>query len=145
MDFYHLSEYLANAAYSCCCASEPKQWLRDNQQRLKNGEVQAVIDLLHKHIEDESVAEENAPVRKAYRYMTNRESALDYKNTLQNELPIGSGMIESGHKHVLQKRLKITGASWLIENAQGIAHFRVLRANGGWKEYWQQWEFNKAA
>ena len=87
----------------------------------------------------------NNLVRKAYQYMTNRESNLDYKNTLQNELPIGSGMIESGHKHVLQKRLKITGASWLIENAQGIAHFRVLRANGEWKQYWENRELSKAA
>jgi hypothetical protein len=28
-------------------------------------------------------------------------------------LPIGSGMIESGHRHVLHARLKKAGAAWL--------------------------------
>jgi hypothetical protein len=51
-------------------------------------------------------------------------------------LPIGSGMIESGHRHVLQARLKKAGAAWLKEHADQIAHLRVLRANQYWPSLW---------
>ena len=44
-------------------------------------------------------------------------------------LPIGSGLIEAGHKHVLQARLKISGAAWLPSNAETVAQLRVLRSN----------------
>ena len=38
-------------------------------------------------------------------------------------------LIESGLRHVLQARLKKTGAAWLIDHANPIARLRVLRAN----------------
>ena len=42
----------------------------------------------------------------------------------------------SAHKHVLQKRLKISGAAWLPESIEAIAQLRILRANGRWDELW---------
>ena len=51
-------------------------------------------------------------------------------------LPIGSGMIESGHRHVLQARLKKAGTAWLRDHADQIAHLRVLRANHQWQSLW---------
>ena len=54
----------------------------------------------------------NAPVRAAYRYLDRRMDQLDYHSAIERELPIGSGMIEGGHRHVLQNRLKLSGAWW---------------------------------
>lgn len=45
-------------------------------------------------------------------------------------------MIESGHRHVLQARLKKAGAAWLIDTADKMANLRVLRANGQWLSLW---------
>jgi len=50
-------------------------------------------------------------------------------------LPVGSGLIESGHKHVLQARLK-KGEAWLISNVELVANLRVLRANRQWLNLW---------
>src|SRR5947208_3999285 len=69
------------------------------------------------HLEPEDTPEENAPVRNGHRYLVNRIDCLDYPRALRLELPIGSGLIESGHRHVLQARLKKGGAAWLVENA----------------------------
>ncbi|MGV3772404.1 MAG: ISKra4 family transposase, partial [Verrucomicrobiales bacterium] len=52
------------------------------------------------------------------------------------DLPIGSGMIESGHRHVLQARLKKAGTAWLPNNADDLAQLRVLRANEQWQAFW---------
>ena len=65
-----------------------------------------------------------------------RRDCLDYPGALALGLPIGSGMIESGHRHVLQARLKKAGTAWLRDHADQIAHLRVLRANRQWESMW---------
>jgi len=134
-DFFHVSEYLGAAAPTCK-AQAPQRWRRTQQNRLKRGAVEKVIQALAEHLEAADTPEENAPVRNGHRYLINRTDCLDYPRALQLGLPIGSGMIESGHRHVLQARLKKAGAAWLIENADHIANLRVLRANGQWLSLW---------
>ena len=61
---------------------------------------------------------------------------LDYAGALAQDLPIGSGLIESGHRHVLQARLKGPGMAWLEDTAEQMAQLRVMRVNGRWEELW---------
>lgn len=134
-DFFHVSEYLGAAAQSCR-ASAPDRWRRTQQARLKRGALKKVIEALAENLEPPATLEEDAPVRNGHRYLTNRTDCLDYPRALKLGLPIGSGMIESGHRHVLQARLKKAGAAWLIDNADHIANLRVLRANRQWLTLW---------
>lgn len=134
-DFFHVSEYLGAAAQSCR-ASAPDRWRRTQQARLKRGASQKVIAALAQHLEPSTTREEEAPVRNGHRYLTNRTDCLDYPQALKLGLPIGSGMIESGHRHVLQARLKKAGTAWLAEHADQIANLRVLRANRQWPTLW---------
>ena len=134
-DYFHVSEYLGAAAPSCR-AQAPERWRRTQQDRLKRGALAKVIEALAEPLEPPGTPEELAPVRNGHRYVTNRTDCLDYPRALRLGLPIGSGMIESGHRHVLQARLKKAGAAWLITNADRIANLRVLRANGQWLTLW---------
>lgn len=134
-DYFHVSEYLGAAAASCR-AKAPERWRRTQQDRLKRGALGKVIAALTEHLEPPGTPDELAPVRHGHRYLTNRTDCLDYPRALRLGLPIGSGMIESGHRHVLQARLKKAGAAWLITNADRIANLRVLRANGQWLSLW---------
>jgi len=63
---------------------------------------------------------------------------LDYQRALAEGLPIGSGEIESGHRTVIQSRLKISGAWWRVGNAEKMLALRVTRANREWESYWLQ-------
>ncbi len=45
------------------------------------------------------------------RFKSLQDLALDYPGAISRDLPIGSGLIESGHKHVLQARLKKAGSA----------------------------------
>lgn len=134
-DYFHVSEYLAQAAPSCRVKA-PDQWRRTQQKRLKRGALEKVIETLAEHLEPTDTPEELAPVNNAHRYLSNRKDCLDYPRALRLDLPIGSGMIESGHRHVLQARLKKAGAAWLLPNADLMANLRVLRANGDWLRLW---------
>ena len=135
MDFHHVSDYLAAAAVIVAPEAN-KQWLHRQQERLLENDVEEILSVLHPHVEPES--HEQAPVRDAHRYMNERIDQMDYRGARARGLPIGSGEVESGHRHVLQKRLKIAGAWWLERHAEAMLQLRTVRANGDWNQYWNQ-------
>jgi hypothetical protein len=134
-DFYHVSEYLAQAA-PVCAGDRAQPWRRTQQKRLRRGALELVIESLEPHLEAEDLPEEQTPVRNGHRYLSNRKDCLDYPRAIAQGLPIGSGMIESGHRHVLQARLKKAGTAWLVETADQMAHLRVIKANRQWATFW---------
>ena len=134
-DFYHVSEYLAAAAERCR-PGNPRQWLKTQQRRLRHEGLRKVLKELKTNLEEPEVEEEEAPVRRCYRYLNNRRENLNYAQAEAEGLPIGSGQIESGHKHVLQARLKQSGMAWLPANAHKMAQLRVVRANNDWDALW---------
>jgi len=138
IDFYHLCEYLSAAAPLCATKDEEVRWLDKQKARLKQSKAFEVLLALQPHVEGQDIVEEKAPVRACYRYIKNRLHQLDYKTAIDEGLPIGSGEIESAHRYVIQKRLKIAGAWWREENAGDMLALRTNRANGQWGDYWKQ-------
>lgn len=111
--------------------------MEQQKQRLKENQTDAVLDSLRPFLEDDTVADTDAPVRACYRYMINRPGQFDYQTALQTGLPMGLGEIESAHRYIMQARLKIAGAWWNRANAAKMLALRVARANGHWDSYWQ--------
>jgi len=136
IDFYHLSEYLGDAAKSC--STEPKSWLKAQQAALKNNRSAQVLGVLLPYMESPELPDEKAPVRKAYRYLRNRLDQVDYRRAIEKERPIGSGEVESAHRYVVQERLKKAGAWWSPENVDPMLALRITRINGHWEAYWNQ-------
>lgn len=136
IDFYHVCEYLANAASKCSAAGNKKSWVEQQKEFFKKGQVEKVIEALKPHLEPDSTEDKNAPVRRCLRYLSNRPGQFDYPRAQQLGLPAGSGEIESAHRYVIQERLKIAGAWWTIENARIMLSLRVDRADGYWNRYW---------
>jgi hypothetical protein len=135
LDFYHVSQYLAAAA-QVIKPKHPKQWRQRQQGRLLENKVASVLRALQPHRETENTADQ--PVNTAYQYLHKRRAHLDYATARQQELPIGSGEIESGHRHVIQKRLKLAGCWWKESHAQAMLNLRVARANNLWNSYWSE-------
>lgn len=135
IDFYHLCEYLAEAAKSI--TTDSHAWIEQQKLLLKNSQVKEVLMALKPYIEPSNLPDENAPVRACYRYIENRDGQFMYKEALEKNLPIGSGEVESEHRYISQKRLKIAGAWWKDTNAANMLSLRVLRANGHWQRYWK--------
>lgn len=135
IDFFHLSEYLSDAAgkYN---PDETKKWLKERQEEIKNGQIEKVRDMLKAYEEKEDAKDKNEPVSRCLRYIENRPGQFRYKEALAAELPIGSGEIESANRSVVQKRLKIAGAWWKPETAEYMLALRCMRINGDWEHYW---------
>lgn len=133
MDFYHVSEYLAAAA-AMISPKNPERWRHRQQGRLLENKVTSVLRTLAAHLEPEATAQ--APVRAAHRYLKQRRDHLDYAGARAAGLCIGSGEIESGHRHVIQQRLKLAGCWWKEPHAQAMLGLRVAPANQLWHRYW---------
>ena len=139
LDLYHVCDYLAAAIQSAPMSSvERKQWLEEQKQSLKASCCQDVINALRKLPEPQCSGDETDPVTAAIQYLDKRRQQLDYREAIRQELPIGSGEVESAHRHVLQKRLKIPGAWWRLKRAEEMAQLRAMRANRRWDEFWKQ-------
>ena len=56
---------------------------------------------------------------------------MRYRTLLRMGLPVGSGIVESAHRHVLQVRMKRAGQRWGIQRAWPMVRLRaVYRAAG---------------
>ena len=111
LDFFHVCEYIAAAA----TAIEPqpaasRAWMQTQQHRLRTQHIDAVLDALQPHLEPPDTDEEHAPVRRCHRYLSQRLQHLDYQSAISQGLPIGSGEIESAHRYIVQKRMKLPGS-----------------------------------
>lgn len=69
--------------------------------------------------------------------MEKRKDNFDYPGALKEELPIGSGLIEGSHRHMLQKRLIMSGAWWLRQDLRAMAAPSVVRENNDWSTCWK--------
>lgn len=136
VDFYHLSEYLA-AASKAITNGDGKVWLWLQQDKMKQNKTEEVLAELRLYQESEEISEFDAPIRRCLRYIESKLDSFDYKGAIERGLPIGSGEIESGHKSVLQSRLKLSGAWWKQQNAEKMVALRTTRANGEWQSYWK--------
>jgi len=135
IDFYHLCEYLSEAGKTI---PNSGAWIEKQKVLLKNSKIEQVLLELKPYLEPTTVPDEQSPVRACYRYIENRPGQFLYKEALDNALPIGSGEVESEHRYISQKRLKISGAWWKTNNAANMLSLRVLRANNRWSDYWEQ-------
>jgi hypothetical protein len=134
IDFYHVSEYLAAAAQKIAGPKQAVRWLHTQKGRLLNGQARKILRTLEPHRETPQALE--SPVEDAWRYIHQRLHHLHYPQAVKANLPIGSGEVESAHRHVIQHRLKLAGAWWKETNAQAMLGLRVARANHCWNAYW---------
>jgi hypothetical protein len=66
-----------------------------------------------------------------------RETQIQYPQYQQDGWPMGSGMVESAHKRVLQARLKGAGMQWARSNVNAMLALRMMIDNQRWEQEWQ--------
>jgi hypothetical protein len=64
-------------------------------------------------------------------YYRANERRMKYSEFRARGLPIGSGMVESAHKHVLQARMKQAGQRWSMTRGRRMVELRALYRTAG--------------
>lgn len=139
IDFWHACDYLVAAAKSTTMSDkERKCWFEAQKESLRASKVKTVLATLEDLADAKDDGDESDPITTTISYFKKREDQFDYADAIRRELPIGSGEVESAHRHILQKRLKIPGAWWRLERAEEMAQLRAMRANQRWNDFWNQ-------
>jgi hypothetical protein len=115
---------------------------RGTKKLLLNSEVDRVMDNIRELLPGHPQA------RKILGCYQANKDRMDYKKNLQIGCGlIGSGAIESAHRTVVQKRLKLSGQRWTKRGAQNMLNLRVTHMNGQWDKVVKlvQTEFKAAA
>src|SRR5205823_10917051 len=114
-------------------AELPAQWLSEQLHQLKHEGPAAVLETLrtlHRaHPGVEKVAEKLA-------YLEKRQAHMQYPRYQQQGWPIGSGIVESGNKVVMQERMKGAGMHWAPAHVNPMLALRTAERNRRWDEAW---------
>jgi hypothetical protein len=65
------------------------------------------------------------------RYYQHNANRMRYRTLREHGFPIGSGAVESAHRHVLQSRMKRAGMHWETGNARRMGHLRAAYRTTG--------------
>jgi hypothetical protein len=103
-------------------------WAENIMEKIDNGKVGEVIDELPS-VDDVKLPSGVPNLRK---YIINNKERIKYPEFIEKGYLIGSGAVESGHKGVVQQRLKQAGMRWQRSGGQNIATLRVKSASGKW-------------
>lgn len=79
-------------------------------------------------------------IREHVGYLRKREAQMQYAVFLKNGLPIGSGMVESANKSVVEARLKGAGMRWARQNVNSMLTLRNGVCSDRWQATWQDAE-----
>jgi hypothetical protein len=108
-------------------------WLAKQFHALKhNGPIQVLAELRALA----SAQPDLKPVQEARAYLEKREGQMQYPVYQAAGWPIGSGSVESGHKVVMQARLKGPGMRWERGQVNPMLALRTAVCNDRWLEAW---------
>lgn len=133
LDYYHCKEYLCEFAQLAFSDSEQKEnWIQTQEDRLFNDEVETVISSISSI--SELTPEAQKYQQKILTYYQNNKTRMLYGTYRKKKLLIGSGPIESAHRNVVQKRLKLSGQRWSNAGAQKVVNLRVAHKSNQWSK-----------
>ena len=136
LDFPHAAEHLAKVleALSARGLTFPAQMLERCLHMLKHRGPGALARMADRLTEAETGQED---VREHLGYLRKRLSLMQYPAFQSAGWPIGSGMVESANKLVVEARLKGTGMRWERKNVNPMLALRNSVCNDRWQEMWQ--------
>jgi len=112
---------------------ETQQWVSERLHQLKHaGPAELLVELRslqNEHPEQTAVSGNLA-------YLEKRLSQIQYPQFQAEGWPIGSGIVESGNKVVVEARLKGSGMHWADKNVNPMLAIRNILYSDRWKEDW---------
>jgi hypothetical protein len=133
LDFAHAAQRFGQIrdAYEATEHPLSAQWVQQQCHDLKHDGPGEVLTRL-RALPPLSAAQEHVS------YLEKREALMQYPSYQADEWPIGSGIVESGNKVVMQARLKGAGMSWETSHVNPMLALRTAVCNDRWEEAWQQ-------
>ena len=138
LDWHHAVEHAMTCGRVLLGEDSPwlPLWQRRAEELLAAGDPDALIsevmdcvpEIERRRRDQREVLEAIDDLVRYYRTNANR---MKYRLYREAGLPIGSGAVESAHRHVLQTRMKRAGQRWAMRNARRMARLRAAYRTAG--------------
>ncbi len=137
LDFAHAAEHLSALLQALQQAGMklPTDLLPRLVHRLKHRGPALLLYLLARL---PSHLQEQDGIREHVGYFRKRAALMQYPQYREQGWPIGSGMVESANKLVVEARLKGAGMHWQENHVNPMLTLRNAVCNERWQESWQQ-------
>ena len=130
LDFYHAAQQLWEAvqAYGNTLPTRtPQQWFERLRHQLRHGYVHRIVKEFERLLKYPSTPESAQPVlQRVGQYLITHRDHLQYRQFKKLGLPIGSGMVESACKWLIEQRFKGSGMRWSEPGFNHLLHLRLL-------------------
>jgi len=133
LDLSHAGGYI-HAAGHVLAEGSCGAWCEARLTELVEGEPKVVLETLAEL--GASLAEslmERMVVEQSHAYLAKREDQIQYRRFKAEGLPIGSGIVESANKLVVEARCKGAGMHWRPENVNPILALRCAQLSDHWQ------------
>jgi hypothetical protein len=145
LDFWHATQYLSDASHAVFTQksqnAQREEWLeqRCHDLKQKKGADTRILKELQECPSkplSEGVREKLEETRTYFK--NNIEAGrMKYHLHTQNNLPIGSGVIEAACKTIIKQRLGASGMRWKDNRIKMILRLRALvKTKGRWNQFW---------
>jgi hypothetical protein len=136
VDFYHATEQLGGASRHFYGEGTPaaKRWLKKYRHVLYHQGVEALIKKLRN---TQLYRRKDHEMHRLVGYFVHHRNRMDYPRLRRRGYDIGSGLIESGCKNVVQERLKGSGMRWREDSACAVATLRSALLSDRWEEFFE--------
>jgi hypothetical protein len=114
-------------------SAQTRQWTSERLHQLKHQGPEAILSELRElqvQHADRAVIAENLG------YLEKRQAQMQYPAFQTQGWPIGSGIVESGNKLVVEVRLKGAGMHWERANVNPMLGLRNIVCSDRWSEEW---------
>jgi len=133
LDFYHAVQQLWKSAAAWLDGRTPqaRRWFGWARHRLRHGHPDGVLADLADALEVEGLPDTaRDTLRTVYAYLERHREHIDYAAYKALGLPLGSGMVESACKWLIQQRFKGVGMRWSEDGFNHLLHLRLAWVNG---------------
>ena len=129
VDFVHAVGHLWEVANLKSWTDREKgRWVKAAKKVLKVGDIDRLLEMIRAI----AIGRKGRRIRKKGDYFERYQNEMQYASMLEENLPIGSGVVESAIRRVVNLRLKGPGMFWKEENAEGFLQLRCYLVSGRW-------------
>lgn len=110
-------------------------WQRRIEQLLMAGDVDRLVGELMECLPETTTDKQVEALDSIVRYYRNNQERMDYPFYRSQGWIIGSGIVESAHRHVLQARMKLSGQHWSEVHGRRMVGLRAAYRTAGPKRF----------
>ena len=142
LDFAHAAEHISPVGDFLHGEHTPENqtWLKEHLHQLKHEGPTKLLSEFQKLQRRHPTVE---ILSGNLSYLKKREQHMQYPTFQAQGWPIGSGMVESGNKLVVEARLKGSGMHWSEQHVNPMLAIRNILCSDRWQEDWPQIEANR--